>query len=335
MERQGRIQNIICRSQFLLPCCTCIAIALWCIPSEYSTKDRLLGFLVCILTAYILMETVNSNSLIRVYTRSVTSFFLLAMGCICCLHVWQPSTIAALCIAGSEYLIFKADERKSPINDTFHVLLLLGVASLFVPQLVVLAPFFYCYIVTMLRSFSLRAFFAGIIGLVLPFGVALGVVYLADMFSLANEWYASLTDLRALHIPVRTEIVSPISVCFIAITMLTLWCCLWFLNNMYRDKLRVRTIYRILYTQALVLFIVVVLQPHLVGVLFATMLVTISPMVGHYFTLSDNWFCTTLFWLTLLLLICVAVVTLLPPDVKNEIMERADSINTLLPNIQR
>ncbi len=320
MESKGRIQNTICRNRFLLPWCVVIAVVLWCLPSDYGTKDRLLGGLVCLLTAYILMETVNSNSMIRVYTRSVTSFFILFAGCLGCLHVWQPSTIAALCIAGSVYLIFKTDERKSPVNDTFHILLLLGVASLFVPSLVVLVPFFYCFIITMLRTYSLRAFFAGIIGLALPAGVALGIAYLTGNLSAINEWMDSLTDLRALHVPSLAEVSSPRALCFISLTLLTLWCGLWFLGNMYRDKLRIRTIYRIIYTQALVLIIVVALQPHLVAILLPTFLVIVSPIVGHYLTLSSSWLCTIVFFLTALLLCALALLTLAP-----------DTVHDLLP----
>ncbi len=309
MESKGRTHNSICRSRFLLPWCIVIAVVLWCLPSDYGTKDRALGGLVCLLTAYILMETVNSNSLVRVYTRSVSSFFILATGSIGCLHVWSPSTIAALCIAGSGYIILKADEHKSPVNDTFHILLLLGVASLFVPQLVVLVPFFYCFIITMLRTFSLRAFMAGIIGLALPAGAALGIAYLTGSLSAINDWIGSLTDLRAPHVPSLAEVSSPLYLCFIALTLLTIWCGLWFASNMYRDKLRIRTIYRILYTQALVLIIIVALQPHLVAPLFPTLLVCVSPLIGHYFTLSDSWLCSVVFWLTLLLLCGVALLT--------------------------
>ncbi len=317
MESKGRIQNTICRNRFLLPWCVVIAVVLWCLPSDYGTKDRVLGGLVCLLTAYILMETVNSNSLIRVYSRSVTSFFVLTVGCLGCLHVWQPSTIAALCIAGSEYLIFKADERKSPVNDSFHILLLLGVASLFVPPLVVFVPFFFCFIIAMLRTYSLRAFMAGIIGLALPAGAALGIAYLTGSLSAIDEWTGSLTDLRALHVPSLAEVSSPLALCFVALALLTLWCGLWFLGNMYRDKLRIRTIYRLLYTQALVLIIVVALQPHLVALLLPTLLVVVSPIVGHYFTLSQSWLCTIVFFLTALLLIGFALLTLAPDTVHN------------------
>ncbi len=269
-----------------------------------------MGFALSILTAYVLMEMCNSNSLIRVYTRSVSSFFLLSASCLGFMHPWRTSTIAALSVTTSIYMVFKVSQKNDVVIDTFHIMLLLGLACVFVPQLVVLLLFYYWFIYLMSHTLSFRAFWAGIIGFVMPGCAALGICDLTGNLNMAWEWYGSLVSFT----PIQPESYCGIDVlmagCWAVLVLLTLWCGVYYANNRQRDKTKIRTLYQILYALAFVLILMVALQPHLADSLFPVMLVSVSPMVAHYFSLSETRHCAVVFFLTLLLLCVGGILTL-------------------------
>ncbi len=311
-----KIQNTICRSRMLLPCSCAVAVALWCLPmvdnwhEREQWQDRAIGLAICMLIAYVLTEMCNSNSLIRVYTRSVSSFFIVSVACMGFLHNWQPSTIAALCLVAGEYIILKADMRKSQITDTFHIFLSLGLGSLFVPQLAVFVPFHYWSIILMSRRFSLRAFWAGVIGLALPLLVAVGICHTMGRMDIPMEWYAKIITIHPLASSNYLSIDEPVALCWAMLLLLTLWCGIYFWGNMYRDKPRVRTLFRVIYMQTLVIAALAALQPQHACALLPAMMVSTAPIAAHYFTLSDTRVCTVVFSLTLLMLCGVALLTL-------------------------
>ncbi len=323
--QQTRVQNRLCRSRGLLTFCAVLALALWCLPLGQDKLGSALGFVVCALTAYVLAELCNSNSLFRVYTRSASSLFIFSAACLGFLHPWQPAIMAAFFLTASMYLLFNVDRRASLVVDTFHVFLLLGAACLFVPQLVVLIPFYYISVALLGHPFSFKAFCAGIVGLMLAAGIALCVCYLADKLSLAESWWTGLTSLRAWSVEgyLRADLL--VLACWAIMILLTLWCGIYYINNRNKDKLRVRARYLFLFVQAIVLALVVALQPQYAHSLLAAMMVSLAPIAAHYFTLSSSWLCTGAFFLTLLLLCGMAVLTLTLSD-----LNMNDEINAIL-----
>ncbi len=308
--RHTMIQNTICRSRLLLPCSCALAVALWCLPPTDEWRDRGIGFALCAVIAYFLTETCNSNSLIRVYTRSVSSLFIVSAACLGFMHDWQPTTIAALCLVAGEYMILRADRRKSHIADTFHIFATLGLGCLFVPQLAVLAPFYYWFIVLMLRSFSFRAFWAGVIGLTLPGLVAAGICLATERTAAVAEWCADLITLYPIDPDNYLGVDQLTAGCWIALAALALWCGKYFANKIYHDKARVRSLFQIIYMQTAIVAIVAGLQPQHAPDLLPAMLGSTAPCAAHYFTLSDTRLCAAVFVATLLLLCCGALLTL-------------------------
>ncbi|MCD8266977.1 MAG: hypothetical protein LUC33_07480 [Prevotellaceae bacterium] len=312
--RQTRVQNRICRSRGLLPVCAVLALALWCLPLGQDKLGSALGFVACALTAYVLAELCNSNSLFRVYTRSASSLFIVSAATLGFLHTLQAANIAAFFLAASMYLTFGVDRRSSLVVDTFHILFLLGVACLFVPQLVVLIPFYYICVALLGRPFSLKTFTAGIVGLVLAAGAALTVCYLTGRLDLARDWWEGLTGLSALSVEgyLRGDLL--VLTCWAIMMVLALWCGIYYLSNRTKDKIRVRARYLILFVQVFLLALAVALQPQYAHCLLGAMMVSLAPIVAHYFTLSSSWLCAGVFFLTLLLLCAVAVLTLALSD---------------------
>ncbi|MCD8302716.1 MAG: hypothetical protein LUC44_06830 [Prevotellaceae bacterium] len=317
--RSPRIQNSICRSRALLTCCTLAAMALWCLPLGESLIDSAVGFVLTALTAYGVAELCNSNSLFRVYTRSASSLYILSAACMGFLHPWQPATAGALSLIAAMYLTFGVDRRKNHIVDTFHIMAFVGIACVFLPQLVVLLPLYYIFVIVLLRSFSSRVFLAGVVGFALPCCAALGVCRLTGGMALAEAWRTSLVTFY----PIRADSylgIDPLVAClWAAVLALALWCAVYYIAASHRDKIRVRTLFFVLLSQAAVITLLAGLQPQHAHSLLPAMMVSVSPLVAHYFTLSDTWLCTVVFFLTVLLLCGAALFTLthIPQNVVN------------------
>ncbi len=308
--RSPRIQNSICRSRGLLTCCTLVAMALWCLPPGENSIDCAVGFVLTALTAYGVAELCNSNSLFRVYTRSASSLYILSTACLGFLHPWQPATAGALSLIAAMYLTFEIDRRNNHIVDSFHIMLFLGIVCIFLPQLVVLLPLYYMFIIVLLRTFSFRAFWAGVLGFALPCCVALGACRLTGNMVPAEAWRASLVTFYPIGASSYLGVDPLVACCWAAIVLLTLWCAVYYISTSRRDKIRVRSLFFILLSQTAVITLLAGVQPQHAFSLLPAMMVSVSPLVAHYFTLSDTWLCTAIFFLTLLLLCGAALFSL-------------------------
>lgn len=147
------------------------------------------GVLLTLGTAALLVRLVGANalfdtrsSLVSLRPRSPhpqSPVFLLLMACtpfalpLTAGTVTLPLTILAILI------LVTTHQQQRSVSEYFSAFLLLGLASLFVPQWLLIVPFVLMGCM-LLGSLTLRTFLAALLGLITPWWTAAGVLYLMD-----------------------------------------------------------------------------------------------------------------------------------------------------------
>lgn len=162
-----------------LPAACVLATLLWWLPQGGYSTDYLLGWLLCALTTYILIETTAVNVLLRVRSRMISALYLFMMAACGFLHPLQTSTVMQFCLALSFYCLLRTCEKPRSQADTLHAHLLLSLASLLWPPLLLLWPVLLWNQGVYLRSLSWKSFGAAIIGILLPYAFWAAAAFVA------------------------------------------------------------------------------------------------------------------------------------------------------------
>lgn len=164
-----RLQNRIAESAVTLPTACVAATLLWWLPQGAYSPDYLVGWVLCALTAYVLVEMATVNTLMRVRSRMITALYLLLMAACGFLHPQQTASFTMLAVAVALYCLFRTLDQPRPEVDTFHAYLALSLGSIAWPPLLLLAlPMLFSQVIY-LRSLTGRSFRAALIGLLLPY----------------------------------------------------------------------------------------------------------------------------------------------------------------------
>ena len=217
-------------------------------------------------------------------------------------HLFSDAWIAALAMAGSHYVMFLTYQQHQPVVHIFHSFLLLGVASLTVPQLLILVPLYYWYLLVFLRALTWRGFWAGIVGLVLPMCFVLGWSILCDDF---NFLLSRIDELIATNIFIADDYAWMLTyqntetLVLALVSFLSLVSIVHYLRNYYNDKIRTRMYLYIYVIQTIACWLMILFSPNLYHHLAPVFMLGASTMIAHFFaqtgTITSNlFFCLTL-----------------------------------------
>ena len=290
--------------------CVVVAAALWWKPEGSDVTSNIWGLALCLLTTYIIMETNAQQHIIRIRTRMMSCVWLVLSTSLSFMHPLGEPLLAATFLCGSYYLLFRCYQQYQPQLMAFHSFLMLGIGSFFAPIMLPMAISFFLYMIFFLRSLTKKAFWAGILGLIVPFWC-----YGAWCFVTGNAFKYRLpfNDLKPFSFVKdlgEAEIFS-----FAVIALLSIISIIHYLRTNYDDKIRVRMILYIYVSQTLLLMAFLMLQPAHYETTMALIVASASPLIAHYFSLSKSILTTLLFVLSLLLITMVAALNLwLPPS---------------------
>lgn len=295
--------NRLAESRLVLPTAFIIATALW-----WTMKTGAASYALMIAVAYVLMATDDAQQLIRRPTRLAPAACMLLLAAMPEACTRWPSLLAALGLTGSHYTLFRAYQRRDPVVDAFHSLLLLSAASMALPQLLLLAPFYAWYLLVFLRAMSPRVAWASLIGLMLPYMFAFGWCALMHDFTfLLGRWH-TLADVQPLTREAYTSLPHALWLAYGLPAILGLIASLHYLDNYYRDKIRPRMCLYVLVFQFALIEVATILQPAWAPALAAPMTATAATLIAHLFTLSREWWATPLLILALATLAAQAAI---------------------------
>ena len=265
---------------------------------------------------YVIAETNNSNMLIRTRSRMVASVWVFGMACLGMLHPFHPSILPAFCMGVSHYLLFRTYQRTQPVVDVFHTFVMLAVGSIVFPPMVFLMPFYLWYLLVFMRSLTFRAFCAAWVGSLFPFWLWSGwLIWEGDLQPLVGWWQELRTvNLDMLRMEFPNFTFSALSLSFLVLAAFVLWTGIAYLLHSFNDKIRTRMMFYIYIMQSslILLFAVLFHTPEMLHNLLPLLLVCASPLLAHYFTLTNTWVCLIVFWLFLLAFAGLGVLTLFP-----------------------
>lgn len=269
------------------------------------------GFLLVGLTAFVLVDFNNSNALLRVRSRMVSSVYLVLMGVLSWLHAFQPDALLPLCVLGCYYLLFRTYQSRAPQGYAFHAFLCIGLGTLIFPRLLLFVPFYWLAMLVQLRSLTLRSFTASLLGLALPLWLVDGYHFvMAEPLLVAPMWHElshfSAPDFAALTPAHR------LSAAVVGYTALA--AVVHFRHTRFNDKIRTRMLFYVLMMQVLLQAVFMALQPQQFEPVFRLFVLTSSPLIAHHLTLATGRWGTFHFYFVVVLFAALAVLLLWPPS---------------------
>jgi len=310
MILKNRIQYNVASSEFTLPLCVILAAAMWWLPQQMFSVRCLLGLILCLLTTFVVMETNAQQHIIRIRTRMMSCVWLVLAASLSFMHPLGEPIVAAAFLCVSYLLLFRSYQRHRPQAIVFHAFLMLGIGSFCAPVMLAMAIPYFLYLAIFLRSLTRRAFWAGILGIIVPYWC-----YAVWCFVTGNlqSFLDRLTEMAQYEIPTLEAITSMPFVWQVSaavIILLSIVSIIHYLRTNYDDKIRVRMILYIYLSQTILLIAFLLLQPAHYQTTMALLVASASPLIAHYFSLTGSWFSTFFFFLSLVLIAGVATLNL-------------------------
>lgn len=309
---RNRLQNKVAGSELTFPVCITAAVAMWWWPQQAVSALNLVGCLLCLLTAFVVMETNTRQHIIRIRTRMMSCVWLILSASLSFMHPLGEPLVAASFLCISYMLLFRCYGKHRPQLTVFHAFVMLGMGSFCAPAMLLMVIPYFLYIAIFMRSLTRKAFWAGILGIVVPYWCyGVWCFAMGDM----EDFTSRMADMVNCEIPsleaiTSLPLVSKISAGIVA--LLGIVSILHYLNTNYDDKIRVRMILYIYVSQTLLLLALLVLQPALYQTTMALLVASASPLIAHYISLSKGIVNTIVFVVFLLLTTGMAALNLCP-----------------------
>lgn len=300
--RKPKIHNRISRSIFTFPACVLVAVLLWWWPQLAYSHDYAVGLVLVLFISLVLLEMGNRNQLYRVQTRMLPSVWLFAAACIPVLHPFHYALLGTSFLVISYYLLFRTYQVAEPVFIVFYTFLMLSLGSLFVPHMLLLVPFYVWYLIVFMRAFSVRVLFAALMGILLPFWFWLGWILLQEDTTALLAWYTRLVNINTGGVGAFLHPAPPMFA-FYLIAILTVWMSSYYVRNSFDDKIQTRMYFYIFIFQSLLLLAYGILVD--AATALPMLLLSVSPLAAHYFTLRETWLSLIFFVLTLLSFVAI------------------------------
>lgn len=255
------------------------------------------------ITVYLVVLINNMNSLIRVYSRFISAFFL-ALGCCDCLlfpSISEP--VSVLFFVLSYLILFMGYQDESRSGIFLYGFIAIGLASMFNVHMLYLIPLFWLFMKYNLLALSWRTWLASIIGMLTPYWFAeCWYFYRGEPWTLFEHFQPLVTFGPIADYSVFTP--GQIAL-YILLVVLGIMGTVHFIHKSYLDSIRVRLLYSIFIWTDLILAVFLALQPQHYDLVIRLMIVNTAPLVGHFFALTSTKVTNVVFYATL-----IAIVTL-------------------------
>jgi hypothetical protein len=293
-----RIQNIIAESRYTLPITAFYSIGIWLIAGLVS-QQWWIQFGCFVVSALMMMFLNKENMLIRIYSRLVSSAYLVLSCAAVFLFASRSSAIMQMGAAISLFLLWHCYQDKKSVGWTFYTFLCLGAGSIVHSQVLYYLPIFWIMMAWFIFSLSWRTFFASLLGLITPYWFCLPYYALQgeDCIELLTN---HLSTLLAIVSYPDYSVLNMTQLVFLAILILLMVIgSSHFIANSYKDTIRVREIYYSFITTAIYSLLLVLIQPQCYDMVIHVLILVVSPMIAHFFALTHSRFTNILFIITL------------------------------------
>jgi len=282
-----RFQNRVAESRIMLPAVSLYGIAVWLLCGMIG-RNWWMQFACFALTSLLMMILNNQNVLIRIYSRSVSAAYIILSCAACYLFPSLYGAIVQLCFVASLLTLYQTYQDRQSSGLTFYTFMILSLASLFEVQTLWFLPLYWIFMALHVYSISIKTFLASLLGLILPYwfvaswllwreegDLSYFITHFEPLWSFTFP--ADYTSMPLIHYAVLAFIV-----------ILTITGMIHFIRTSYNDKIRIRQIY---YTFMFINFfalVVLILQPQTENIMLRAMIITTSPLIGHFVSLTHT-----------------------------------------------
>lgn len=280
------LQNKVAESRRTLPVAILYSVAIWLVAGLIQ-QQWWIQFACFALSTYLMIELNRINVLIRIFSRMVSVSFIMLSVASVFLFPSVTGNITTLCIITSLLPFYNSYQDKSFSGYTFYAFLCLGIGSLADVHLLWFVPVYWLMMATIVYSLCWRTFFASLIGLLTPywFWVAWSLWQEhGDMTKMAGH----LTALTDLQVPDYASLPALQMLMLCLVVVLGITGMIHFLRTSSRDKIRTRQLYYSFFILGTAAFIFLALQPQHYDLLIRMMIITTSPLIGHFLALTNT-----------------------------------------------
>ena len=282
---------------------TAVYVVLVCLAAGLLEGQMWTSFALLAVSSFLMMQLNNANALIRVYSRMVSCSFLVLSAMSTFLLSDPAYGGVQLCLVAFYVLFFRAYQDKRAVGSIFYAFLMLGIASIWFVQILFFVPVLWILLYTNVLAGSARTFFASILGLVLPYWfVEVYYVYIGEPLALMPH-FMTLAEFRTLDLSLPWT--GPQLAAAALVLLFTIVGVVHFHRNSYMDKIRTRMLFEIFTAMAVSTVVFLFLQPQHVNCLLGMMIVSISPLFGHFVALTRTRLTNISFFVFLLLTLVV------------------------------
>lgn len=305
-----RFQNRVAESRIALPVTGVYAFAV-CALGGLFTEQLWVQFVLLAVSSFLMMELNNVNALIRIYSRMVSCSFLVLAVMSQYLVVDVRCGIVQACFIAFYLFLFSAYQDNRAMGRVFYAFLMLGIASTMFVQILFFVPMVWVLLCTNLMVRSFRAFVSSLFGLLVPYWFMVAYyLYIDDVDSLLDHFLQIAQFgpvLGWMNMPV-SHILTAAYVAILAVVGM-----IHFRLNNYKDKIRTRMLFEIFSVLALAAIVFMILQPQHIDYLLALLIVSTSPMIGHYIALTNTFITNISFYVMLVVALIITCVNLWMP----------------------
>lgn len=312
MLRKKRIQNKIAASRFSLPVTATLAALVW-VAVGFMQYNIWVEFAFTIISTFLMVELNNRNSLMRTYSRMVSCSFLMLITMAFLPDPSLKSCIVTMCIIVYYLIIWNGYQDRASTGWTFYAFTCIGLASMVFVQIGYYLPFLWLIMLTCSNNFSLRTFFASILGIITPYWFAAGYYAYTDTLDDLLNHFIEFINYKELFDYSQVTVHEVVNLIFLVI--LGIIGTIHFLHTSYADKIRTRMIYDSFILMDVLSLIFIILQPQHGKELGGIMIVNTAPLIAHFSTFTKGKITNIMFITILVAMALILLFNLFLPDV--------------------
>lgn len=289
-----RTQNIVAESRYALPVMLVYAIAVWMVsglllPAVPFTAGSLsagawVQFACFMISAYLMVELNNGNALIRIYSRMVSCSFI-ALACAGgFLFGSMSGAILQLCVIAAYICLFRTYQDKMAAGWTYYAFLCIGLASVATVHVLFYVPLLWIMMFYQLTALSWRTFAASLLGLLTPYWFLMPFAIYQDRLPALGLHFVQLAQ---FSMPADFRVLTASQVLlFVFVGALSVTGIVHYWRNSYSDNIRIRQFFGCFIGISIFTVVFLVLQPQHYDMLIRILIVSTSPLIAHFLSLT-------------------------------------------------
>lgn len=265
---------------------TAIYCVLVFVLTQVATQDQWAQLPILCASTILMVLLNNTHSLIRIYSRMVSCSFAVLMVMSPFLYGSPNESLSQLLFILFLFFIFHAYQDKRAVGWVFYAYAALGIASILYVQMLFLLPILWVLQATNVLAASPRTYCASILGVLMPYWFMGAYCLYAGQTQTLVDHFAEIANWQTPFDFIPLDVHRLATLAFAVV--LGIIGTAHFLAYSYQDKIRTRMLYEMFIALEVCFMIMLVLQPQHFDMLLSLLIVVVSPLIGHFLSLTHS-----------------------------------------------